>query len=205
MTVLLFPIVCYDKSIIMESWRNVIMSKRSSLGWVDLIVGVLLIVLGIITFARPSGTLTGMVVVYGLLAIVTGVADIIFYVKMERRTGFGPALSLVTGILSVLAGILLLFHPGAGTWIISFMFPLWFIAHCVSKLTHLPMVRLMSGTGHYYFTLVVNILGLILGFVMLFNPIMSLSAVAYLVGLYLILLGIDSIVIAFSGVGAYRS
>lgn len=102
------------------------MKNRSALGWGELIIGIILIILGVFTFARPSSALTGIVFVYGILAVITGIADIVFYVKMEQHTGFGPAVSLVTGILSIIAGILLLFNPGAGKWAMVVLFPLWF-------------------------------------------------------------------------------
>ena len=66
------------------------MRNRSAFGWGELVVGIALVVLGIFTFARPSSALTGIVFVYGLLAVVTGIADIAFYVKIERHTGVRP-------------------------------------------------------------------------------------------------------------------
>lgn len=180
------------------------MKRRSAFGLGELIIGIILIILGIFTFVRPSNALTGIVFVYGILAVVTGIADIIFYVKIEQRTGFGPTISLVTGILSIIAGILLLFNPGAGKWAMVILFPLWFIMHCISRLTHLPIIRVTSGTGYYYFTLVVNILGLLLGFVMIFNPLLSFISVSYIIGCYLILIGIDHMVLAVSRLGIHR-
>lgn len=180
------------------------MKKRSAFGWAELIIGLVLIILGFFTFARPASALTGVVFVYGLLAVVTGIADIVFYVKMERRTGFGPAISLVTGILSSIAGILLLFNPGAGRWAMVILFPLWFIMNCISRLTHLPTIRITAGTGYYYFTLIVNILGLLLGFAMIFNPLLSFLSVSYIIGFYLILIGIDHLVLAVSNLGMRR-
>ena len=177
------------------------MQRRSAFGWGELLIGIVLLVLGVATFVRPAGALTGIVFIYGILAVITGIADIVFYVKIEQHTGFGPALSLVTGILSILAGILLLFHPGAGKWAMVILFPIWFIAHCISRLTHLPIIRLTAGTGYYYFTLIVNILGLLLGFVMLLDPVLSLLSVSYLIGGYLILMGIDHLVLAVSEIG----
>lgn len=99
------------------------MKKRSAFGWVELIFGIILIVLGVFTFARPSSALTGVVFIYGLLAVITGIADVIFYAKIEKRTGFGPAVALVTGILSIIVGILLLFNLGAGKWASVILFP----------------------------------------------------------------------------------
>ena len=180
------------------------MKRRSDLGWGELVIGIALILLGILTFARPAGALTGIVFVYGIFAVITGIADIAFYIKMERHTGFGPAISLVTGILSVLAGILLLLNPGAGGWALLFLFPIWFIAHCISRLSHLTIVRLTAGTGYYYFTMIANILGLVLGFMMLFRPLLSFFSVTYLIGFYFILMGIDHIVVAVSGTGLRR-
>ena len=46
-----------------------------------------------------------------------------------------------------------------------------------------------------------NILGLVLGFLMLASPLVVLISLNYIVGIYLILLGIDTIVLAFSNMG----
>ena len=180
------------------------MKNRSGFGWLQFIIGIILIVLGIFTFANPSTALTGFVVVYGVIAVVMGVADIVLYVRAERYTGFGPIVSLVSGILSVMSGVMLLIYPGAGKLVLSLLFPIWFIAHCISRLSQLHIVRIMAGNAMYYFTLVVNIIGLTLGFLMLFQPIVTLLSASYIVGFYLILLGIDGIVIAFSGIGSRR-
>lgn len=177
------------------------MKRRSKFGWMELIIGILLIVLGIFTFLQPGGVLSGAVFVYGLLAIITGVADIVFYVKMERHTGFGPAVALVSGILSVIAGLLIMVYPGAAAWALVILFPLWFIMHCISRLTHLGIVRYVAGNGNYYFSMVVNILGLVLGFLMLLQPVLAVVSMSFIIGAYLILLGVDSIVLAFSNVG----
>ncbi len=172
--------------------------NKKLLGCGELILGILLILLGIYTFVNPSSALTGVTVIYGILALVTGIVDIVYYIKLEQRTGFGPVFSLVGGILSIIAGILLLFNIDIGIWVLVVLFPIWFIAHCVARLAHLPYIRLTAGTGYYYFTLVVNILGLILGVLMIFNPFLSFLSASYLIGIYLIFLGIDSLVFALN-------
>ena len=54
------------------------MRQRSSYGWLELIVGILLTVLGIYSFFRPVDYLTTLIVIYGVAALVTGIADIVF-------------------------------------------------------------------------------------------------------------------------------
>ena len=56
----------------------------------------------------------------------------------------------------------------------------------------------------YYFTLIVNMIGLVLGFMLLFRPLVSLLSASYIAGTYLILLGVDGIVVAFSGMGSRK-
>ena len=118
------------------------MRNRSFFSWFELIASIVLIALGIFTFLNPSKALSSLVVLYGLFALLTGIVDIVMYVRMERFTGFGPALSLAAGILSVMSGIMLMVYPSAGKWVLSLLFPIWFIAHCISRLCHLSTLRL---------------------------------------------------------------
>ena len=178
------------------------MRQRSSYGWLELIVGILLTVLGIYSFFRPVDYLTTLIVVYGVAAFVTGIADIVFYCKMERHIGFAPTVSLVTGVLGVMAGLVLMIHPGAGRWAIGLFFPLWFIAHCISRLTHLSVVRFIAGTAFYVIELIVSILGILLGISMLLTPQVTFLSMNLVIGFYLLLLGIDCIIEACSKLGA---
>ena len=67
--------------------------------------------------------------------------------------------ALVSGILSVMCGFMLLVYPSAGQWAMTLLFPLWFLTHCISNLTHLNWVRLVAGRVNYTISLVLNILG----------------------------------------------
>lgn len=95
----------------------------------------------------------------------------------------------------------MLVYPGAAAWALVILFPLWFIMHCISRLTHLGIVRYVAGNGYYYFSLVINIIGLVLGFLILLQPVLAVVSMSFIIGAYLILLGVDSIVLAFSNVG----
>ena len=178
------------------------MRRRSGYGWFELIIGIMLVVLGIFTFIRPGSTLTGIVILYGLVAVITGISDLIFYVRTERYTGFGPAVSLISGIFSIMAGVMLLVYPGAGRWVMVLLLPLWFIAHCVSRLSHLNFIRMTAGEIYYWFALIVNIIGIILGIMMIARPMLSLFSAGFLIGTYLILLGVDSIMVGAGKLGS---
>ena len=174
------------------------MKRHSGFGYLELVLGIVLIVLGILAFVSPDLALTGLVFAYGLAAIVMGIADIVLYIQVERYSGFGPVLSLISGILSVMSGIMLVVYPGAGVLVLTMLFPIWFIAHCISRLTRLSHIRFVAGDGIYSLTLILNVIGLVLGFLMFLRPLLTLTAIRCLAGCYLLLLGIDSVAMGFS-------
>lgn len=177
-------------------------NKRSWYGWLELILGVLLVVLGVYTFRNPGTAAGGIVAFYGLAAIISGIADIALYVRLERRTGFGPVTALAGGIINILIGILLVLNIRMGVFAFSFLFPIWFMVHCITRLTNLGFIRRFAGKVTYWISLIINIVGLIAGFVLLLNPFASALSMAYCAGLYLLLSGVGSIV---TGIGNLRA
>ncbi len=178
------------------------MRRRSGFGWLELATGILLIVLGIWTFRNPDRALNGLAYAYGIAAVIMGVVDILLYIRVERYTGFGPVVSLISGILSVMSGMMLMLYPRTAALVLTVLFPIWFIAHCISRLTHVGYVRLTSGDLTYYLVLIINVAGLVLGCMMLLSPLFTLTAMRYFACVYLVLLGIESIITAFSNMGS---
>ena len=117
------------------------MKRHTGYGWLELIEGILLIILGALAIASPGGILRWITIFYGVMAIVTGITDIIFYAKSERYIGFAPCVSLAAGVISVITGLALMAYPHIGELVVTLLLPLWFIAHSVSKLCHLGFIR----------------------------------------------------------------
>lgn len=178
-----------------DPWERTPWYRR--VNWWELMAGIVMIALGIVSLARPSLAVTGLVYAYGAAGVIVGVADILRYIRVERYTGFGPMVSLVAGVLSVMAGVVILVNPRVGMAVFSLLFALWFITHCVSRLASLSRVRLAAGRGAYYAALVLNLMGLVLGAVLVVLPTASLLALGYLAAGYLIVLGAESLVMAF--------
>lgn len=178
-----------------DPWERTPWYRR--VNWWELIAGIVMIALGIASLARPSLAVTGLVYAYGAAGVIVGVADILRYIRVERYTGFGPMVSLVAGVLSVMAGVVILVNPRVGMAVFSLLFALWFITHCVSRLASLSRVRLAAGRGAYYAALVLNLMGLVLGAVLVVLPAASILTLGYLAAVYLIVLGAESLVMAF--------
>ena len=167
------------------------------IGWWELAVGAILVALGVASLVLPDLAATGLIYAYGIGGLAAGIADILLYIRVERFTGFGPVVSLISGVLSVMAGVVILLYPGAGLQVFSLLFSVWFITHSISRLANLPRVKWVAGRRVYTVALVVNIVGLVLGILLFLQPGAAVFALGYLAGGYLILTGLESIAMAF--------
>ncbi len=81
--------------------------------WLTLIEGIISIVAGIIAFVNPSLTAFTLLYVIALWAVLTGIFEIIAAVRM-REVVHDEWLLAISGILSVLFGLFVIFFPGTG-------------------------------------------------------------------------------------------
>ncbi|HEY3600207.1 MAG TPA: DUF308 domain-containing protein [Paraburkholderia sp.] len=90
--------------------------------WVPLLLGICSIGAGVMAALVPGITTLVLVAVIGANAMITGVFDLIAAMRLHRRLRNAWMLGL-TGVLSVLFGILVLLFPGAGAlalvWLIG--------------------------------------------------------------------------------------
>src|ERR671939_1651041 len=97
-------------------------AQRHMRWWPLLVEGLAGIVIGVLTFVWPG--ITALVLLYFIAswAIVTGVFEILAAVRLRREIT-GEWLLALTGVLSVVFGLLLIIFPGAGAltvvWLIG--------------------------------------------------------------------------------------
>ncbi|MFV0413704.1 MAG: HdeD family acid-resistance protein [Oscillospiraceae bacterium] len=173
------------------------MKEKTGFDWMELIVGILFILGGIFTFANPAGALASLVFVFSILLAVRGIADISRYFRVKKFWGTSITLSLIVGILDIVLGIFLLFNLGAGVVALSILFPVWFMIDCIINLAHLDLVKAYS-KGLFWFTLIVNIIGIVIAVLMMAQPVTAAFTLAAFIALYLLVLGLESVVFAFS-------
>ncbi|MAU10938.1 MAG: hypothetical protein CL607_14035 [Anaerolineaceae bacterium] len=97
--------------------------QKNQRWWLGLLEGIVGIVVGLLTFIWPG--MTGLILLYliAFWAIMTGVLEIVaaFHLRKEISTEWLLGLS---GVLSLVFGILLIFAPGSGAlalaWLIGF-------------------------------------------------------------------------------------
>lgn len=103
-------------------WTALSSRKDRNNWWVLMLWGLVGIGIGIITFVAPAVTALALLFYIAIWAIVSGVLEIIAAVKLRKEIQ-GEWLLGLAGLLSLVFGILLIMHPGAGVLAV-----LWLIA-----------------------------------------------------------------------------
>ncbi|QQO08984.1 HdeD family acid-resistance protein [Breznakiella homolactica] len=165
-------------------------TEKRSFHWGYLILGILLIITAFIAFRNPVSDILAITVVFGIMAVASGIWMIVY---SNKQAG-----NIVIGILDIIIGIILLFNIGAGVLAIPYVFAIWFILDSVFRLVNIKYAKLI-GKGYFWFSLIVNILCILAGIALLFNPIASILTISFLLGFYFVLAGIGYIVYAFNG------
>ena len=159
-------------------------------------MGILYLFLAFFAFNNPMVSIVSVAYIFALGAIFIGLYEIFIRRKMRQHAGLSSGFVIVIGILDILIGVFFLFNISAAVVTMPFVFAVWLIVDSIGTLFTASSIRNYS-TAQYWFTMIIGILGVIIGLLLVFNPLSSFIAIATLLGLYFMLFGILHIVYAF--------
>jgi uncharacterized membrane protein HdeD (DUF308 family) len=92
---------------------NTVRDRDRAHRWLTILGGVLGIAAGIVSLIWPAITAVALALLVGAWAVVTGIAEIAAAIRLRKQIR-GEALLAFAGLISVIAGIVILFRPLAG-------------------------------------------------------------------------------------------
>jgi uncharacterized membrane protein HdeD (DUF308 family) len=114
--------------------------------WVLLLEGLVGIAAGIITFLRPGLTTFVLLYVIAFWAIVTGVLEIVAAIRLRKEIQ-GEWMLALSGIVSLIFGVLLLLFPATGALTVAWLIGIYAILFGVMLLS-LGLRLRKHGTHH---------------------------------------------------------
>lgn len=173
------------------------MNRTGKFNWVALLVGIIFIVTSVFVLKNPDITRLTLTILFGIIAIVRGIMLIAVYYKFKELTQFKLAINLSIGILFVAIGIVFLAWPDLAARVFAYLVAIGFIVEAINNLLNSDLVR-PAGKGIYALCIISSILLLAGGIILILNPLIIGLSISLLIGLSLMLSGIDHIIFAFS-------
>ena len=161
-----------------------------------IVSGLLTAILGAVILVWPGPSIVVASGVFGVYLVVSGIALMVLAFSLPTSVA-GRLLNLVSGVASVILGILAFRHFGEGYALL--LLAIWigvgFIIRGGSALVTAIADKLIPGRGWAIFS---GIVSAIAGIVVLAYPFDSIVTLALVVGVWLIVLGVTEVISGFA-------
>lgn len=159
--------------------------------YIPLIVGVFFVVVSILVFSRPAGSLMALSFLFALAFLLGGLSESIFaLVNKDQLDNWGW--SLVFGIITLIVGILLMLKPEISITALAFYIGFVILFRSISTIGFAMDVK-KYGSKNWVLLLILGIIGTIVSFILIWNPLFAGLSVIILVALNFFFAGLFSI------------
>ena len=155
--------------------------EATSAWWLLVVIGLLAIAAGVVVLLKPEDSLSTLAVIAGIFVLASGIFDVA--ISFSRRTP-NRGLAAVTGVLSVVVGVLLIRHPIGGVLFVALLIGIWLIA--------IGVVRFVEAfeSEHRFWGIVVALVEIAAGIVIVATPPIGFATLALLTGIAFIVNGV---------------
>jgi len=170
--------------------KNVFNQMLSDIWWLVLLRAIAAILLGILLFANPGALLMVIMIYIGVYWLIDGIFTVIASLRGRKNLehwGWG----IFTGIISILAGLVVLSQP-----VLSALLTTTFFAYLVGFLAIVSGIsslvsgfRLHKASGEWSM-IIGGLMSLLFGLLLVFNPLFSSFVLLSMAGIFALIGGI---------------
>jgi uncharacterized membrane protein HdeD (DUF308 family) len=158
--------------------------------WLLVVVGILSVVAGVIVLFKPGNSLETLAVIAGIFLLADGILELI---SSLMRSTLNRGLVALYGVISAIAGVLLIRHPVAGVAFVALLIGIWLIAAGVIR-----FALAFDEYEHRIWHAIVGIVEILAGIVIVSTPDIGFATLAILVGIGFILNGLAMTALGWS-------
>ena len=161
--------------------------------WMMLLVrGIIAVLFGIMAVVWPGITAIALAVLWGIWALIEGVVNLV--AAFQKGTA-GKVWKIVFGVVSILAGLIAIFHPFDVAVVLTWILGIWFLVAAVFQ-----GIGAFSSTRTQprWMLLISAVLSLLIGILFVARPGVGVLSIVLWIGIVAIIWGIILIIAAFS-------
>ena len=158
--------------------------------WVVLLQGIAALIIGVLLLASPGATLVVLVQLLGIYWFVSGIFSIVAIFIDSSGWGW----KLFSGILGIIAGIIIIQHPVWSTLLVPGVIVIILGIQGII-IGIIGLIQAFQGAG--WGTGILGALSIIFGLILLFNVPIGVALLPFVLGIFGIVGGIIAIIAAF--------
>lgn len=159
---------------------------------ISLISSVLLFLFGLILAVNAEGFIKSVTIALGVILLLIGVFPVIDYFRY-RKEGLGASVGLISGIFSIVCGLMLILNEDLLMMLIPVFIGVWMIINGINKIQVSFEIK-DFGEKSWIITFIYSILIMVLGGYFIVNPISGATTVTSFIGVVLCIYAVLDII-----------
>ena len=159
---------------------------------ISIISSVLLFLFGLVLAVNAEGFIKSITVAIGVVLLLIGVFPVIDYFRY-RKEGLGASVGLISGIFSIVCGLMLLINEDLLMILIPVFIGVWMIINGINKIQVSFEIKDL-GEKSWVITFIYSILIIVLGGYFIVNPISGATTVTSFIGIILCIYAVLDII-----------
>ena len=159
---------------------------------ISIISSFLLFLFGLILAVNAEGFIKSITVAIGVILLLIGVFPVIDYFRY-RKDGLGASIGLISGIFSIVCGLMLLINEDLLMILIPVFIGVWMIINGINKIQVSFEIKDL-GEKSWIITFIYSILIIVLGGYFIVNPISGATTVTSFIGIILCIYAVLDII-----------
>ena len=164
-----------------------------SMWWATLAIGIIAVLFGLVAVLMPTAALAAIIVLAAIYALLSGIFAVIGGIRGIAHDA-GGWLELLWGFVGIVLGLYVIFEPRTAAVVLFLLFGLWAVLR--GALEVIAAIRLRHTVSGWVVTLIGGIAWAGLGVLFLIAPSAVAIATTVVWGVFLMLIGVITIVSA---------
>jgi len=164
--------------------------------WVPLLTGLLFIFMGGYSFYSPIAAYESLTIVFTVVFLFSGLSEMSFAIA-NRHEIDNWGWSLTWGLLTTIIGFILFARPLESMEVLAYFIGFWVLFRSVSGISYSIDLK-HYGVSNWGGLLFLSIVGVLVGLIMIANPVLAGFTVVIWLGCGLIVAGVYAIALALS-------
>lgn len=159
---------------------------------ISLISSILLFIFGLLLAVNAEGFIKSITVALGIVLLLIGIFPVVDYFRY-RKEGLGASVTLISGIFSIVCGLMLLLNDELLMILIPVFIGVWMIINGINKI-ELSFEIKDYGEKSWIITFIYSIIIMVLGGYFIINPISGANLVTSMIGIILCIYAVLDII-----------